>query len=166
MWICEDVLIWEILPRKSSYNKILEPYKKTLGDKEKMNIEISEIGGRFKSIKILIQTPEKFDHSRNKKFLFWFTVTKWEIIKHSEIDKHSAYHCFSKDLLQLSMLPVSCHIQCSHTKSESVIPVPHKNPLIHFVFLWWIWPIYHLVHEQILDITGTQESVSQQLSLK
>ena len=76
--------------KKSNYKEILESYKRTFGDKVNMKIDIFEIRRRLEPIKKLIQTLGKSDPTRKEELLSWFTVSKWETIKQSEKDKHSA----------------------------------------------------------------------------
>ena len=104
----------------------------------------------------------------------WFTVTKWEIIKQSEKDKHSAYHryqCLSKYSSQLNMLPASRQLQNSHKKSEIVIPVPKENrSSSRFLLMDLTNQIYHSVNEQFQAITGidfaTAQSKSKEIDLQ
>ena len=61
--------LYEKSCQKSSYNEILEPYKGTFGDKENMNIDISEIRRRLELIKKLIQKLGKSDPTRREEYL-------------------------------------------------------------------------------------------------
>ena len=166
--------LYEKSCQKSSYKEILESYKRTFGHKEKMNIHISEIRRRLEPIKKLIQKLGKSDSTRKEEFLSWFTVTKWETIKQSEKDKHSAYHCYqclSKHSSQLIMLPTSHQLQNSHKKSEIVIPIPKENPnSSHFPLMDLTNRIYHSVNEQFQAITGidfaTAQSKSKEIGLQ
>ena len=160
--------------QESNYNEILESYKGTLGDKENMNIDISEIRRRLESIKKLIQKLGKSNPTRKDEFWSWFTVTKWETIKQSEKDQHSAYHCYqclSKYSSQLNMFPASRQFQNSHKKSEIVIPIPKENPnSSHFPLMDLTNRIYHSVKEQFQAITGigfaTSQSKSKEIGLQ
>ena len=95
----------------------------------------------------------------------WFTVTKWETIKQSEKDKHSAYHChqcLSKHSSQLNMLPASGQLQNSRKKSENVIPVPKENPnSSYFPLMDLTNRIYHSVREQFQAVTGIDFATAQ-----
>ena len=150
--------LYETSCQKCSYNKILESYKETFGDKENMNIDISEIRKRLEPMKKLIQKLGKSDPIRKEQFLSWFTVTTWETIKQSEKDKHSAYHyyqCLSRHSSQLNMLPASRQLQNSHKKSEIVISIPKENPNSScFLLMDLTNRIYHSVNEQYQAITG------------
>ena len=55
--------------QKSSYKEILEWYKRTFGDKENMNIDISKIRRRLEPIKSLIEKLGKSDPTRKEEFL-------------------------------------------------------------------------------------------------
>ena len=162
------VFLYEKSCQKSSYNEILESYKGTFSDKENMNIDISEIRRRLEPIKKLIQKLGKSDPTRKEEFLSWFTVTKWETIKQSEKDKHSAYHCYqclSKYSSQLNMLPASRQLQNSHKKSEIVIPIPKENPnSSRFPLMDLTNRIYHSVNEQCQAITGIDFAIAQSKS--
>ena len=166
--------LYEKSCQKSSYNEILESYKVTFGDKENIKIDISEIRRRLEPIKKLIQKLGKSDPTRKEEFLSWFAVTKWETIKQSEKDKHSAYHCYqclSKYSSQLNMLPASRQLHNSHKKSEIVIPIPKENPnSSRFPLMDLTNRIYHSVNEQFQAITGidfaTAQSKSKEIGLQ
>ena len=55
--------------QKSSYKEILELYKRTFGDKENMNIDISKIRRWLEPIKNHIQKLAKSDPTRKEEFL-------------------------------------------------------------------------------------------------
>ena len=164
--------LYEKSYQKSSYNEILESM--TFGDKENIKIDISEIRRRLEPIKKLIQKLGKSDPTRKEEFLSWFAVTKWETIKQSEKDKHSAYHCYqclSKYSSQLNMLPASRQLHNSHKKSEIVIPIPKENPnSSRFPLMDLTNRIYHSVNEQFQAITGidlaTAQSKSKEIGLQ
>ena len=164
--------LYEKSCQKSSYNEILESM--TFGDKENIKIDISEIRRRLEPIKKLIQKLGKSDPTRKEEFLSWFAVTKWETIKQSEKDKHSAYHCYqclSKYSSQLNMLPASRQLHNSHKKSEIVIPIPKENPnSSRFPLMDLTNRIYHSVNEQFQAITGidlaTAQSKSKEIGLQ
>ena len=166
--------LYEKSCQKSSYNEILESYKVTFGDKENIKIDISEIRRRLEPIKKLIQKLGKSDPTRKEEFLSWFAVTKWETIKQSEKDKHSAYHCYqclSKYSSQLNMLPASRQLHNSHKKSKIVIPIPKENPnSSRFPLMDLTNRIYHSVNEQFQAITGidfaTAQSKSKEIGLQ
>ena len=80
--------LYEKSCQKSNYKEILESYKRTFGDQENMNIDISEIRRQLGPIKKLIQKLGKSDPTRKEEFLSWFAITKWETIKQSEKDKN------------------------------------------------------------------------------
>ena len=160
--------------KKSSYSEILKSYKGTFGDKENMNIDISEIRRRLAPIQNIIQKLGKSDPTRKEEFLSWFTVIKWEIIKQSEKDKHSAYHCYqclSKYPSQLNMLPASRQLQNSHKKSEIVIPIAKENRnSSRFLLMDLTNRMYHSINEQFQAITGidfaTAQSKSKEIDLQ
>ena len=166
--------LYEKSCQKSRYNKILESYKGTFGDKENIKIDISEIRRRLEPIKKIIQKLGKSDPTRKEEFLSWFTVTEWETIKQSEKDKRSAYHCYqclSKYSSQLNMLPASRQRHNSHKKSEIVIPIPKENPnSSHFPLMDLTNQIYHSVNQQLQAITGidfaTAQSKSKEIGLQ
>ena len=162
------------LAKKRNYKEILESYKKTFGDQENMNSDISEIRQRLRPIDKLIQKLGKSDPTTKEEFLSWFTITEWETLKQSEKDKHSAYHCYqclSKHSSQLNMLPTSRQLQNSHKKSEIIIPIPKENPSSsHFPLMDLTNLIYHSVNQQFQAITGidfaTAESKSKKIGLQ
>ena len=55
--------------QKSSYKEILELYRRTFGDKENMNIDISKIRWELEPIKNHIQKLAKSDPTRKEEFL-------------------------------------------------------------------------------------------------
>ena len=121
-----------------------------------MNIVISEIRRRLELIVKLIQKLGKSYPTRKEELFSWFTVTKWELVKQSEKDKHSPYHCYqclSKHSSQLNMLPSSRQLQNSHKRSEIVIQIPKEIP--------------NSSHFPLMDLTNRiYQSISRQLSLK
>ena len=139
-----------------------------------MDIDISEIRRRLEPVKKLIQKLRKPDPTRKEEFLTWFTVAKWETIKQSEKNKHSAYHCYqclSKHSSQLNVLSASRALQNPHKKSEIVIPIPKENPnSSHFPLMGLTNRIYHSVNEQFQAITGidfaTAQSKSKEIGLQ
>ena len=150
--------LYEISCQKSNCKEILKSNKRTFGDKENMNIDISEIRRRMEPTKKLIQKFGKFDPTRKEEFLSWFTVTKWEAIKQSEKKRYSAYQCYqclSKHSSQLNMLPTS------NKKSEIVIPIPKESPSLSR------FPLMDLANwiQSTNNSRPSQESILRQLSL-
>ena len=115
--------------KKSSYSEILKSYKERFGDKENMNIDISEIRRRLEPIKNIIQKLGKSDPTRKKEFLSCFTVIKWEIIKQSEKDKHSAGA--PRQELKKDPLPQICHTYPTMIKLCTIIPYLNKIQKIY-----------------------------------